>query len=92
MEVKKWPNDSPLLKREAIWGESHLAVACGTVMGENGVQLDDASPVTIPQATARLKELCHDILSNFCEMHHDHLQIEESLKIVVHQGRRTPKR
>ena len=39
----------------------------------------------------RLKELCHDILSQFCEAQ-NHLQTEESLQIIVYYGRKTLKR
>ena len=39
----------------------------------DGLQADD---------TVLLKELCRDHLSNFCEVQ-NHLQIEESLKIIV---------
>ena len=38
-----------------------------------------------------LNELCHNILSHFCEVE-SHLQTEESLKVIVYYGRKTQKR
>lgn len=46
---------SPLKKREEIWGESHLAVACGIVTEDDvSSRLWLFSPVTVPQASTQL--------------------------------------
>ena len=39
--------------------------------------------MTFRESSIVLKELCHDILSHFCD-EQSHLQIAESLKVIVY--------